>query len=261
MRSVQFGKCQRLTSEASQVLTQGVVPALLMCRLPRVFAHLLVSIDRKHGSISTPEVPEGATATVIRRNGVPQALTGGFTVIAHYPGDNLACAPTQDCPHPAFVPSSRHERPQFIDFQHIFGLSRQQAFPQGRQLSDMLCQPTHHGLASDMEQSLQSAQAHPFLVSAQHLRAVRRRRVHGFQDPIRPTRFTMVLRTAAFIRTISDDVNAAACPTRVRDGLLDHAAHYHHSSLTPQPLPNIRIAYHMRLSLRTGHVNYCSCWT
>ena len=169
---------------------------------------------------------------------VPQALTGCLAAVPHHPSDNLAGAAAQHSPDPAFIPAASDKRPPLIHLQHIRRCSRQQGRCQVQQLRDGVCYPAHNRLATDMGQALQSAQVHSFLVRLDDQFSVRFRWRRRFQNPIRPTIFAMVLRTAAFIRTISDDVNVAAVPTRVRHGLLDHVAHDHHSSLTPQPLPN-----------------------
>jgi hypothetical protein len=38
-------------------------------------------------------------------------------VIAHHPGDNLAGAPTQGSPQPAFIPALRPYRPMYNCFE------------------------------------------------------------------------------------------------------------------------------------------------
>jgi hypothetical protein len=156
-------------------------------------------------------------------NSVPQALTSRLAVVTDHPSDNLAGAATQHRPHPAFVSPSRHKRPHLIDLQYVVGLDGQQALGHAGQLGDVGAQPCHHRLSSNSKQALQPAQTDPLLIGAQHQRALRLRWRGGVEHPIRPTVFTMVLRTAAFIRTISNDVNAAAGPTRLRGSLLNHA--------------------------------------
>ena len=105
MKLIGFGKGKGFAHKASQSLTQGVVPALNMCRFASLFANRVV-LRRQMSEdciVCLPKVTESRTMTVETRNPGPETPTIFFSSSPDEVGDNLAGSPTQRYPDPSFV--------------------------------------------------------------------------------------------------------------------------------------------------------------
>ena len=138
MPPVFLGEGKGLADEASDALSQGVVPAFHVRGLPGLLADTAVSLLREDRRRGFPEVTEAAALTVGFRHPLPKCPTGGLTVIAVGEGHDLAgpSLAAQHRPEPALVLAPPHERPGLVEFEDITGLGREQGFLDGGQAQE-----------------------------------------------------------------------------------------------------------------------------
>ena len=103
MHRLRFGKGQGLAHEASESLSQGVVPALNMRGLSRLFAAGRMLLVGQDFLISVPEVGKTMTAAKSFREALPESLTSGGTAITCDVGNDLSGLATQSNPDPVFI--------------------------------------------------------------------------------------------------------------------------------------------------------------
>lgn len=237
-----FGKGQGFTHKATNALTKGAVPTLLVSGQSGFLANKMMGALREDGLISLPEIAVRSAATIGTWNGLPQPTTSVGTAVTKHEGDNLTGAAAQSCPQPDGVVLARDEGPQLIDFQHVTALLGQQTVRQAWQALHLGTNPFHRGLASHPVNTTQSPQAGPLRIAAQHVfTALSLIAWFWLKHAIRSTVFAVVLRLTNLIRPILDDVLAAAHSAFVCLGHLDHPA-YSGLSLTTFPPPNFQIS-------------------
>jgi len=100
--------------------------------LPRLLADGLVAFA-KHSLVGMPEVAVGVGRTVGFGDARPKLAAAGRAPVAREPGHHLACAAAERDPDPAGVGLAPHERPQLVQFQHVFRQGRRQCGFQVRQ--------------------------------------------------------------------------------------------------------------------------------
>src|SRR5258706_1839644 len=233
-----FGKGQGFTHKATNALTKGAVPTLLVSGQSGFLANKMMGALREDGLISLPEIAVRSAATIGTWNGLPQPTTSVGTAVTKHEGDNLTGAAAQSCPQPDGVVLARDEGPQLIDFQHVTALLGQQTVRQAWQELPLGTKPFHRGLASHPVNTTQSPQAGPLRIAAQHVfTALSLIAWFWLKHAIRSTVFAVVLRLTNLIRPILDDVLAAAHSAFVCLGHLDHPA-YSGLSLTTFPPPD-----------------------
>lgn len=105
MKLIRLGKRKRFTNETSQTLAQGIVPTLNMSGFTGFFANRMMFSGQmtENCIVGLPKVTEGGTMTVRAGNPRPQAPTIFFGTPTDKVGNNLASAPTECYPDPAFV--------------------------------------------------------------------------------------------------------------------------------------------------------------
>ena len=225
MIGVRLGKGQGLAYKAGQALTKAVVPTLHVRRLAGFLAHAAMGFFGKSLLIGLPEIAETVTAFIGVWNLAPQAPAGGQTSITDDEGHDLAGAATHSGPQPALVVLFQHERPHFIYFQHILRLHGQQRVLHVGQSADAGSDPTRHSLSRYPEDAFQSTHAGPFLIRAQdRIPLLLSVGLLGLQHPIGATAMAMILRVAAFVGTVSDNIGAFANMTVIGYGYLYHAS-------------------------------------
>src|SRR5260221_2004455 len=233
-----FGKGQGFTHKATNALTKGAVPTLLVSGQSGFLANKMMGALREDGLISLPEIAVRSAATIGTWNGLPQPTTSVGTAVTKHEGDNLTGAAAQSCPQPDGVVLARDEGPQLIDFQHVSALLGQQTVRQAWQALHLGTNPFHRGLASHPVNMNQSPQAGPLRIAAQHVfTALSLIAWFWLKHAIRSTVLAVVLRLTNLIRPILDDVLAAAHSAFVCLGHLDHPA-YSGLSLTTFPPPS-----------------------
>jgi len=130
-----FRERERLSHEASQPLTQNVVEALNMARLPRALPGRSVLGFRQHLGISCPEVGVKQAYFVSAGNALPQQAAGLLAPAAEGVSNDLASATALRQPHPTLVFAPENKRPEFIEFQRIVALRGRQSCGQGQQFT------------------------------------------------------------------------------------------------------------------------------
>ncbi len=128
MARVGLGKRQGFANKTSQVLAQGIEPALNMVGLSAFLADRLMAFPVKNALIGVPEIAERVATNIRCWNTSPEWQTTGFATIPDEIGHNLPGAATQGHPYPALVDLLEYKRPQFVQFQRIVQLG----FGQGR---------------------------------------------------------------------------------------------------------------------------------
>ena len=99
MHHVGPGKRQSLADEASQPLSQGVVPALDVSRLTGFFATGSMLFVGDDLVVGLPEIRVAMTRSISSRDRFPQLPTGLLTAVADDTGDHLAGRPAERDPH------------------------------------------------------------------------------------------------------------------------------------------------------------------
>ena len=110
MHEVGLGKGEGFTHQAPQALPQGAVESLNMVGLRFGFI-LRELLSLNNTGISFPDVGEAMRLFVSLWNRLPQLLAGASAATADDKSDNLACAPAERQPNPAFVLAAQHEAP------------------------------------------------------------------------------------------------------------------------------------------------------
>jgi hypothetical protein len=90
-----------------------------MSGFPALLAHRLMGLGGKNRLIRFPEITVAVTITIGLRKALPEAATRLFTVVANDKGHDLARAPAQRGPQPAFLLALAYKRPGFIQFKDI----------------------------------------------------------------------------------------------------------------------------------------------
>ena len=237
MIGIRLGKGQGLADVASQPLTQGVVPAFHVGGLATFLTHTAMRVLGKNLLVGFPEIAEGLTPLVLIRKLVPQALAGFLTTVSDHEGHNLARPATNGCPQPAFSVFFQHERPEFIQFEHIAWLGWQQGVLDMGQGMHQYPDPAGDCLPRNLEDALQPPHTGPFFIGPQDgfflLFCVN---ALGLQDSIGMAILAVVLSIPILIGAVPDNVRAATDVTVIGYGFLYHAL-YDTSSLTFLPLP------------------------
>ena len=151
MIDIRFGEGQGLADKASQSLTQGVVPALHVSSLATFLPHTMMCLLGKNFLVGLPKIAESLASFVFLWNLVPQASASLLTAVADYKGNNLTGATTKGCPKPPFLVLFQHERPEFIEFQHISWPSWQQGVFEIRERVYKFPDPTGNCLTGDVK--------------------------------------------------------------------------------------------------------------
>ena len=131
-----FRKGQGLPHIAGIALSQRIIPAFDMRGHPRLFADALMRVDRKDGSIGSPEVAETLAATIRLRQFMPQMPTRLFAPIPDGIRHNVPGAPTFDRPQPCFVDAAADKGTEFIGFEDIIRCRWQDRRAKRRQRTD-----------------------------------------------------------------------------------------------------------------------------
>ena len=108
-------------------MSESVVPTFHMIGLTALLANRVMRFFRKDIGIGFPKIAIGVTPFVFIWNSLPQQFTSDFTAVTDHKSHDLPGAPTHGGPQPAFVCLFEHERPDFIQFEDIFGLGRGQS--------------------------------------------------------------------------------------------------------------------------------------
>lgn len=111
-------KRQRLSNKPSEVLTQGVVPALDMSRLSTRLSHRPMVFLINNGGIRGPKIGITHRRLEPLRDPFPKTTTGFLATITHGIGDDLTRVTAQYHPHPDVVCFAVHIRPQFVNLQN-----------------------------------------------------------------------------------------------------------------------------------------------
>ena len=232
MIRIRLGKGQGLADVASQPLTQGVVPAFHVGGLATFLTHTAMRLLGKNLLVGFPKIAEGLTHLVLIRNLVPQAAAGFLTTIPDHEGHNLARPATNGCPQPPFSVFFQHERPEFIEFEHIAWLGWQQGVLEMGQCMHDYLDPAGDCLPGNIEDALQPTHTGAFFVGPQDgfflLFCVN---ALGLQDSIGIAILAVVLSIPTLIRAVPDHVRAATHATVIGYGFLYHAI-YDTPSLT-----------------------------
>lgn len=93
-----------------------------MTHLPVSLARGLMLALRQNVGIRGPEICEQQASLVEHRDTLPQQAAGFFASAANGVGNDLAGAATLSQPNPPLVLAAGHERPKFVQFQHVIGL-------------------------------------------------------------------------------------------------------------------------------------------
>jgi len=97
-----------------------------MAGLSACFPNAFVRLFGKGQLVGFPEITVTLASFVGGRNLLPQFATGCLAAISKHKGHDLASSAAHNDPQPAFVPFLLDKGPQFIGFQDIIGLSRQE---------------------------------------------------------------------------------------------------------------------------------------
>jgi hypothetical protein len=224
MMELGLGKGQGFADKARQTLAKGGVPTFRMSGVSSVLADRMMGTAGQNSLICEPEVSLDSTATVSRRNSLPQTTAGHGTPVPNHKGNTLAGAAARRRPQPGFIRLAIDESPQLVRFQDITLSLGQQPVPHARQLLNVRLYPVHHRLACHTVDPSQPAQTRPFLIGAQYLLSpLGIVALFRLQHPIGSTVFAMILRLSSFILAVSDDILAAAHATFVGGHHLNHA--------------------------------------
>ncbi len=130
-----LGKRERLADKAGQSLPERVVEAFNMAGLPFAFSGRPVMPCGNHVVVGAPQVGIGSFVSVAFGQSLPQLPTCPLAAVADGTGDNLAGAPALSQPYPMHFSPAAHKRPEFVEFQNVAFLSRQDSEGQLRQAS------------------------------------------------------------------------------------------------------------------------------
>jgi hypothetical protein len=223
VETIRFGERQRFADLARKALPERVIQAFDMSSLPGFLANRVMLRRRQPVRITLPSIGKPRTSAVCQRDALPHLLTTGRVALAQEKTDDLAGPATQGDPQPAFLGFAGDKRPEFIQFEYLLRLSGQQGLDQQREGYHLMLDPARDGLPMPAKHALQATQTDAFLTGFQdRLLTLGRRLGFGLEHAIGSTVFAMVLRIAAFVFTLADDVNAPASSTRKRGGFLYH---------------------------------------
>ncbi len=139
MHPIRFRKRKRLADEASESLSQRVIPPLHMRRFTRLFADCRMLLPREDQLVRCPEITKALSGTVSRRDALPQLLARGFRAVAEHVGNHLTSGACERHPQPAFIGSFQHERPHLVEFErHSGGVSHVRLAERVAQLGERL---------------------------------------------------------------------------------------------------------------------------
>ena len=100
-------------------------------------------IRRQDLGIGLPKVSEAGALLIRCRNLVPQLMAGSLGSGTGHPGHDLPSSAAQSQPNPHLLSLFEHERPNFVQLQHIVGLGGEQSLLQiAHPTSLLLEQPT-----------------------------------------------------------------------------------------------------------------------
>ena len=133
MHPLRLRERQRLSDEARQSLPQRVVPPLDMSGQPAVFATRCMLVGWDDLAISLPEIRVAMSHAIERRDALPQLAASCGRAVAHHIRHDLARAPRERDPNPAFAALLAHKRPELVEFQLVARgrLRREQRRAQG----------------------------------------------------------------------------------------------------------------------------------
>jgi hypothetical protein len=113
-----LGERKRLSDEACQTLTQGVVPPLHMGQLSTLLAYRLVALLGDYRPVCLPKIAVATSSFVAFGNSPPQPATSSLAPLADYISEHLTAVSSQGDPYPGFIGFLANERPQLVEFEH-----------------------------------------------------------------------------------------------------------------------------------------------
>ena len=116
VHNLRLGKGQRHTHKTGQTLSKGVIPALHMSGLSRLFAYSRVVLFGNHAHIDFQKVGTAMALAILLRNRLPQSLTRLFTPLPNRIRHHLTRFTTQGDPNPRVVRFFEDKCPQFGQF-------------------------------------------------------------------------------------------------------------------------------------------------